>query len=182
MATLDTSAAASLLERLGVDESLVTTGDLVVRTPITGEEIGRVARTSEADTAAAVARAVAAFAAWRDVPAPRRGELVRLLGEELRAEKQTLGALVTLEVGKIAQEGLGEPKVSIIPLPGVNAETVLTFAWDITWYQYRVTPDAAQPVRIADRGHDLDEVDATHARWNARFDDTGRLVPDLVTV
>jgi hypothetical protein len=79
-------------------------------------------------------------------------------------------------------KSLGEPKVSIIPLPGVNAETVLTFAWDITWYQYRVTPDAAQPVRIADRGHDLDEVDTTHARWNARFDDSGRLVPDLVTV
>ena len=79
-------------------------------------------------------------------------------------------------------KSLGEPKVSIIPLPGVNAETVLTFAWDITWYQYRVTPDAAQPVRIADRGHDVDEVDTTYARWNARFDDTGRLVPDLVTV
>ena len=79
-------------------------------------------------------------------------------------------------------KSLGEPKVSIIPLAGVNAETVLTFAWDITWYQYRVTPDAAQPVRIADRGHDLDEVDTTYARWNARFDDTGRLVPDLVTV
>ena len=97
MTTLDTRLdASSLLTRLGVDESLVTTGDLVVRTPITGEEIGRVARTSEVDTAAAVARAAAAFAAWRDVPAPRRGELVRLLGEELRAEKQTLGALVTL--------------------------------------------------------------------------------------
>ena len=49
-----------------------------------------------------------------------------------------------------------------MPLAGVNAETVLTFAWDITWYQYRVTPDAAQPVRIADRGHDLDEVEATY--------------------
>ena len=79
-------------------------------------------------------------------------------------------------------KSLGEPKVSIIPLPGVNAETVLTFAWDITWYQYRVTPDAAQPVRIADRGHDIDEVESTFARWNARFDETGRLVPDLVTV
>ena len=83
----------------------MTEGDLVVRTPITGEEIGRVSRTSEDETAAAVARAVAAFAAWRDVPAPRRGELVRLLGEELRGEKEALGALVTLEVGKIAQEG-----------------------------------------------------------------------------
>ncbi len=97
-----------LLERLGVDPALVTEGDLVVRTPITGEEIGRVARTDEAATDAAVARAVRAFEAWRDLPAPRRGELVRLLGEELRREKDALGALVTLEVGKIAQEGLGE--------------------------------------------------------------------------
>lgn len=79
-------------------------------------------------------------------------------------------------------KSLGDPKVSIVPLPGVNAETVLTFAWDITWYQYRVTPDAAQPVRIADRGHDLDEVEATYAQWNARFDETGRLVPELATV
>ena len=79
-------------------------------------------------------------------------------------------------------KSLGDPKVSIVPLPGVNAETVLTFAWDITWYQYRVTPDAAQPVRIADRGHDIAEVDSTYARWNARFDDSGRLVPELATV
>jgi hypothetical protein len=79
-------------------------------------------------------------------------------------------------------KSLGEPRVSIVPLPGVNAETVLTFAWDITWYQYRVTPDAAQPIRIADRGHDLSEVEATYARWNARFDETGRLVPELATV
>ncbi len=79
-------------------------------------------------------------------------------------------------------KSLGEPKVSIVPLAGVNAETVLTFAWDITWYQYRVTPDAAQPVRIADRGHDLAEVEPAYAQWNARFDDTGRLVPELATV
>ena len=77
---------------------------------------------------------------------------------------------------------LGEPRVSIVPLPGVNAETVLTFAWDITWYQYRVTPEAAQPVRIADRGHDLDEVEPAYAQWNGRFDETGRLVPHLATV
>ena len=109
MTTLDTSASATaLLERLGVDPSRVSDGDLVVSTPITGEEIGRVARSSEAETDAAVARAVTAFEPWRDVPAPRRGELVRLLGEELRREKETLGALVTLEVGKISQEGLGE--------------------------------------------------------------------------
>src|SRR6185436_15354479 len=103
MATVTSTASAkALLESLGVDSALVTDGDVVVRTPITGEEIARVARTSERETAAAV------FEAWRDVPAPRRGELVRLLGEELRREKEALGALVTLEVGKIAQEGLGE--------------------------------------------------------------------------
>ncbi|MHA4858165.1 aldehyde dehydrogenase family protein, partial [Enterococcus faecium] len=56
----------------------------------------------------AVRRAEAAFAAWKDVPAPRRGELVRLLGEELRAHKTELGRLVTLEAGKILSEGLGE--------------------------------------------------------------------------
>ena len=69
-----------------------------------------------------------------------------------------------------------------MPLPGVNAETVLTFAWDITWYQYRVTPEAAQPVRIADRGHDIAEVEETFAQWNASFDESDRLVPDLAVV
>jgi aldehyde dehydrogenase (NAD+) len=109
VSTTDTvSAAAGLLERLGVDADAVTGGDLVVRTPITGEELARVSRTDEAAADAAVARAAAAFEAWRDVPAPRRGELVRVLGEELRREKEALGALVTHEVGKIAQEGLGE--------------------------------------------------------------------------
>jgi aldehyde dehydrogenase (NAD+) len=101
-------SARSLLEQLGVDPSRVVVGDLAVCTPISGEEIGHVARTDEAGTAAAVARAVSAFETWREVPGPRRGELVRLLGDELRSEKDALGALVTLEVGKIAQEGLGE--------------------------------------------------------------------------
>jgi aldehyde dehydrogenase (NAD+) len=108
---MDTTVHASteeLLERVGVDPASVMDGDLVVRTPITGEEIGRVARTDAAATDAAVARAAAAFEWWRDEPAPHRGELVRLLGEELRKEKEALGALVTLEVGKISQEGLGE--------------------------------------------------------------------------
>jgi aldehyde dehydrogenase (NAD+) len=97
---------AALLSRLGV--AVAPSGDLAVRTPITGAVIGHVDRTSAAGTEAAIGRSVAAFAAWRDVPAPRRGELVRLLGEELRASKADLGALVTLETGKIAQEGLGE--------------------------------------------------------------------------
>ena len=62
---------------------------------------------------------------------------------------------------------LGEAKASIIPLSGVNAEVVLTFGWDLSWYQYRVSPESAQPVRIAERGQDLSELDPGYREWNA---------------
>ncbi len=99
------SEAIDLLAALGVDPTLLSSGPLAARSPIDGAELGRLCPT---DAAAAIGRAAAAFPAWRDTPAPRRGELVRLLGEELRAVKGALGALVTLEAGKILQEGLGE--------------------------------------------------------------------------
>jgi aldehyde dehydrogenase (NAD+) len=83
-------------------------GNLVSRSPIDGTEIGAVASASREEVAAVVERAHAAFLAWRTVPPPRRGELVRLFGEVLRAEKEALGRLVSLEAGKILQEGLGE--------------------------------------------------------------------------
>ena len=97
--------AARLLDSLGVPREAYGSGALTATSPITGETIGRV---SEGDAAAAVEAAHQAFLAWRDVPAPRRGELVRLLGEELRAHKAALGRLVSIEVGKVASEGLGE--------------------------------------------------------------------------
>ena len=81
-------------------------------------------------------------------------------------------------VGGIAKS-LGEPRASIVPLTGVNDELVVTVAWDISWYQYRVTPDSAQPVRLAERGHELGELEATYQRWNAKIEDDGRLVPDI---
>jgi hypothetical protein len=74
---------------------------------------------------------------------------------------------------------LGEPQASIVPLSGVSGELVVTVAWDISWYQYRVTPDSAQPVRLAERGHELGELDPTSQRWNAKIEDDGRLVPDI---
>lgn len=83
-------------------------GSLAVHSPIDGAEIARVPETALDDMPGVIARSQAAFRAWRTVPAPRRGELVRLLGEELRAAKDDLGALVTLEAGKIVSEGLGE--------------------------------------------------------------------------
>jgi aldehyde dehydrogenase (NAD+) len=83
-------------------------GTLVVRTPIDGTILGRLHETSPGEVTEGIRRASVAFQAWREVPAPRRGELVRLLGEELRAAKSDLGRLVSLEAGKITEEGLGE--------------------------------------------------------------------------
>lgn len=73
---------------------------------------------------------------------------------------------------------LGAPLVSIVPLSGVNSELVLTFAWEITWYQYRVLPEASQPIRLADRGSDIVEIEAAFTSWNAQLDESGRVVPN----
>ena len=83
-------------------------GSLDSRSPIDGQVIGSVAEASAVDVSDACERAQQAFLKWRTVPAPRRGELVRLIGEEFRAAKEPLARLVTLEAGKIVQEGLGE--------------------------------------------------------------------------
>ncbi len=93
---------------LGLDAGALTEGDLDVHSPIDGAVIARVKTDSAAGLEAGIARADAAFVEWRRVPAPRRGELIRLFAEELRAHKEPLGGLVTLECGKILQEGLGE--------------------------------------------------------------------------
>jgi aldehyde dehydrogenase (NAD+) len=98
--------AAAVLERLGV--RLPAGGARTVRSPVSGEVIGHVADAAPAEVAAAIEAAHAAFLEWRSVPAPRRGELVRLFGEVLREEKEALGRLVSLECGKILSEGLGE--------------------------------------------------------------------------
>jgi aldehyde dehydrogenase (NAD+) len=81
---------------------------LEVVTPIDGCRIASVTQVTEAEYDAIVDRAHAAFLEWRKVPAPRRGEIVRQLGVRLREKKQELGALVTLEMGKIIAEGVGE--------------------------------------------------------------------------
>jgi hypothetical protein len=79
-------------------------------------------------------------------------------------------------------KSLGAPKASIVPLSGVNTEVVITIAWDISWYQYRVTVDSAQPVRLEERGLELAEVDGTFQAWNASLDTRGRLVPEIARV
>ncbi|KQT64445.1 MULTISPECIES: aldehyde dehydrogenase family protein [unclassified Aureimonas] len=98
---------AAILETLGASTSL-SGGGLAVRSPVTGETLAELAGIDAAGAGAAIAAADEAFRAWRLVPAPQRGELVRLLGAELRAHKAELGRLVSIEVGKIVSEGLGE--------------------------------------------------------------------------
>lgn len=83
-------------------------GDLVVHSPIDGSQVASLIQTRQEDMPEVLARSKTAFLEWRNVPGPRRGELIRLLGEELRAAKDQLGAVVTLEAGKITSEGLGE--------------------------------------------------------------------------
>lgn len=99
---------SQVLSALGFSTSELTGGTLAVRSPIDGAQIAQVHETPLGDMEKIITRSQAAFASWRALPAPRRGELVRLLGEELRDAKEALGALVTLEAGKITSEGLGE--------------------------------------------------------------------------
>ena len=56
---------------------------------------------------------------------------------------------------------------------------MITVAWDISWYQYRVSPDASQPVRLEQRGHDLADLSGQYQSWNAHLEDDGRVVPEI---
>jgi len=99
---------AAIAGPLGLAPQELDGGDLVVASPIDGGRLAALRVTTPGELDGAVARAETAFRQWRGVPAPRSGELVRLLGEVLRRKKTELGTLVSLETGKIMQEGLGE--------------------------------------------------------------------------
>ena len=96
------------MSAMGVEESLYQNGNFEVKTPIDGSVIGKVTLHQVSDVETQVSNAKKAFKEWRTVPAPKRGELIRLLGEVLREYKEDLGALVSYEAGKIKEEGLGE--------------------------------------------------------------------------
>ena len=98
----------TIMQRMGVLPGIYQTGDYPVISPTDGQPIGYVEMESAEQIEVRLANAQSAFDQWRQVPAPRRGELVRLFAEQLRKHKEDLGTLVTLECGKIYQEGLGE--------------------------------------------------------------------------
>ncbi|WP_102227208.1 L-piperidine-6-carboxylate dehydrogenase [Acidimangrovimonas sediminis] len=102
------AVTAETMDACGVAAKLDVAGGMSVVSPVTGEIVASLAEHSVAETEAAIARAGAAFRKWRLVPAPRRGELVRLFAEELRKSKEDLGRMVSIEAGKSPSEGLGE--------------------------------------------------------------------------
>jgi hypothetical protein len=79
-------------------------------------------------------------------------------------------------------KSLGEARVSLLPLSGVNPEVVISIGWDISWYQYRVVFESAQPVRLAERGYELDELDSRFKEWNGHLSAEGRVTPDIPKV
>jgi L-aminoadipate-semialdehyde dehydrogenase len=100
--------SSDILKQLGLDEKIIQAGDLIVNSPIDGLVLGRILTSSTEEVDFAIGESVKAFEQWKSVPAPKRGELIRVFGNKLRDNKESLGALVTLECGKIYQEGLGE--------------------------------------------------------------------------
>jgi hypothetical protein len=74
---------------------------------------------------------------------------------------------------------LGNPQASVVPLSGTAGELAITVAWDLSWYQYRVSPEAGQPIRLERRGHEVDELEPAYRDWNAHVEEDGRLVPAI---
>jgi hypothetical protein len=116
-----------------------------------------------------------------DALVPSEPILRRLSDQEvavLEAAELFNGSAYRRTVGGIAKS-LGEAKASVVPLSGTSGEIAVTVAWDLSWYQYRVSPESAQPVRLERRGHELDELEDSFKDWNAHVEEEGRLVPDI---
>jgi len=159
--------AATILQKIGVEPAAYQSGTLEVTSPIDGSLIGRVVEADRSALTQAVAQAHEAYLAWRQVPAPRRGEFVRLLGEELRHFKQELGRLVSIEVGKITSEGLGEVQEMI---------DICDFAVGLSRQLYGLTMGSERPDhRLQEQWHPIGSVGVITAfnfpvavwSWNA---------------
>jgi aldehyde dehydrogenase (NAD+) len=163
---LATTTRATLVD-LGVDPAQIEGGSLIAASPITGETLACVHESGPDDVDRAVAAAHCAFLAWRQTPAPRRGEFVRLLGEELRTFKGALGRLVSIEVGKVLSEGLGEVQEMI---------DICDFAVGLSRQLYGLCiPSERRDHRITEQWHPIGPVGVISAfnfpvavwSWNA---------------
>jgi aldehyde dehydrogenase (NAD+) len=152
----------------GQHSAHATEGDYrPIYSPIDGTLLGSVQYATEAQWDEVVTKAQDAFASWRMIPAPKRGEIVRQIGVALREKKEALGALVTLEMGKIYQEGLGEVQEMI---------DICDFAVGISRQLYGLTMHSERPLhRMYEQWHPLGVVGIISAfnfpvavwSWNA---------------
>ncbi|HZT37590.1 MAG TPA: aldehyde dehydrogenase family protein [Bryobacteraceae bacterium] len=149
--------ARTILDRLGIEpfnsgacwgEWIDAGGEeLISISPIDGSELGRVRMADEQDYDEVVWNAVQSFEKWRMFPAPKRGQIVREIGDELRKAKPDLGALVTLEMGKILAEGLGEVQEMI---------DIADFAVGLSRQLYGLTMQSERPLhRMYEQWHPL---------------------------
>jgi aldehyde dehydrogenase (NAD+) len=161
------SDTKALLAQLGVDLDDFEGAEVTARSPIDGGTIATLRAATRIEASTVIANAEAAFRTWRSVPAPKRGELVRLFGEELRANKEALGKLVTIEAGKIYQEGLGEVQEMI---------DICDFAVGLSRQLYGLTIATERPGhRMMEQWHPLGVVGVISAfnfpvavwAWNA---------------
>ncbi len=171
------SRAAQILSRLGVDQHPLFVppaeipaggaGIAVTVNPATDAPLGAVRLQSRADYDDTVERARAAFRQWRMLPAPQRGEIVRRIGEKFRQRKADLGALVTLEMGKILTEGEGEVQECI---------DIADFAVGLSRQLYGLTMPSERPAhRMFEQWHPLGAIGVITAfnfpvavwAWNA---------------
>ncbi|MFN7221614.1 MAG: aldehyde dehydrogenase family protein, partial [Burkholderiales bacterium] len=163
--------AHDVLAQLGVDLNNFAANDktagIAARSPIDGAVITTLKADTRDEVRAKIGAAHDAFVVWRNVPAPKRGELVRLLGEELRANKEALGKLVTIEAGKIYQEGLGEVQEMI---------DICDFAVGLSRQLYGLTIATERPQhRMMEQWHPLGVIGVISAfnfpvavwSWNA---------------
>jgi aldehyde dehydrogenase (NAD+) len=162
----------TLLDRLGLckDARIVTPGTpgtVTVTNPTTGQPLAGVRLSDGAMCDEVVARAKEAFSRWRLVPAPERGQIVRAIGDEFRRYKNDLGTLISLEVGKILQEGLGEVQETI---------DIADFAVGLSRQLYGLTMPSERPShRLMEQWHPLGPVGVITAfnfpnavwAWNA---------------
>src|SRR5438876_11225751 len=140
----------SILQGVGVYRDRYRGGERVVQSPLTGETIAQVEDANPDSVAEAIGQSEKAFLAWRSLPAPRRGEFVRILGEELRAAKTGLGRLVTIETGKILSEGHGEVQEMI---------DICDFAVGLSRQLYGLTIASERPHhRMMEQWHPLGPV------------------------
>eukprot|EP00899_Mesostigma_viride_P000556 jgi/Mesvir1/10500/Mv15050-RA.1 len=167
---------AELLQQLGIRERFpggfagewIGTGELLhVVSPCDGTRIGSIRQVSATEYDTIVQKAHKAFLTWRSVPAPKRGDIIRQLGNKLRQWKKELGALVTLEVGKIQAEGEGEVQEMI---------DICDFAAGLSRQLYGLTMHSERPMhRMYEQWHPIGVVGIISAfnfpvavwAWNA---------------